>query len=245
MKKQQKIQLTSYEELLGIETDIDKIHLVDISELHSFKNHPFHVNDDTLMNEMVQSVQYFGILHPIIVRTRNAGGYEILSGHRRRHAALLAGIKQVPVIIKECSDDEAVMTMVDSNLQRETLLPSEKAYAYRMKTEAMKHQGIKGAEAGETADQVGKPAGDSGRTVQRYIRLTYLRKELLDMVDNGKIKLTPGFYLSYLTQEEQKLVAERLKGRKVSISAGMAKQLKAASEEASLSEAKIDLICRI
>ena len=165
MKKYREIQLTSYEDLLGIHQETDNVIQVKLSDLHSFEKHPFKVSDDKLMEETRESIEKYGILHPLLVRSRPQGGYEILSGHRRRRAAELAGLKQVPVIVKQCTDDEAVVAMVDSNIQREHLLPSEKAYAYRMKMEALKHQGIQNGDGKETADLLGEQTGESGRTV--------------------------------------------------------------------------------
>ena len=178
------IQFTTYDDLLGISesnADIDKIIEVPLSELHPFRNHPFHVCDDEKMAETVESIRNYGVLNPALVRMCDAGGYELIAGHRRKRGCELAGKDTMPVIVRNYSDDEAVIIMVDSNIQRENILPSEKAFAYKMKMEAMKHQGIKGAdgEPADTADLVGKKAGDSGRKVQRYIRLTIILPELL------------------------------------------------------------------
>ena len=182
MRKGQKdIQLPSYNELLGIDDfvnhEADQIVEVPLSELHPFKDHPFQVRDDEKMEETVESIRNYGVLNPGLVRPRAEGGYEIVAGHRRKRGCELAGKPTMPVLVRDYTDDEAVVIMVDSNIQRENILPSEKAFAYRMKLEAMKHQGAKGN--GDTADLVGKEAGDSGRKVQRYIRLTELLPELL------------------------------------------------------------------
>ena len=203
MRKGQKdIQLPSYNELLGIDDfvnhEADQIVEVPLSELHPFKDHPFQVRDDEKMEETVESIRNYGVLNPGLVRPRAEGGYEIVAGHRRKRGCELAGKPTMPVLVRDYTDDEAVVIMVDSNIQRENILPSEKAFAYRMKLEAMKHQGAKGN--GDTADLVGKEAGDSGRKVQRYIRLTELLPELLEMVDDGKVKFIPAVSLSFLSK---------------------------------------------
>lgn len=242
MRKCREIQLASYEDLLGIHHDTDKVIQVKLSDLHSFDKHPFRVSDDNLMEKTKESIEKHGMLHPLLVRSRPQGGYEILSGHRRKRAAELAGFNQVPAIVKECTDDEAVVTMVDSNIQREHLLPSEKAFAYRMKMEALKHQGIRTADSKGTADMLGEHTGDSGRTVQRYIRLTYLHSGLLEMVDKGKVKTTAGFYLSYLKDFEQEWVFSYLQANQSTISADMANQLKKYSEGGKLTEFAVKLL---
>ena len=169
-----KIKLTSYDELLGGGEETNDIQQVSLEHLHSFENHPFQVNDDEAMAELVESVKEEGILTALLVRPLGDGEYEIIAGHRRRHAAQLAGLKEVPVIIRNMDQDTAVRAMVDSNLQRPNILPSEKAFAYRMKMEAMNHQGTSG---GISAKDIGKNANDSARQVYRYIRLTYLMNE--------------------------------------------------------------------
>ena len=182
-KPKKEIQLTSYDELLGIneaeQNTLNQIVEVPLNELHPFRNHPFHVNDDEKMAETVESIKNYGILNPALVRPRAEGGYELIAGHRRKRGCELAGKSKMPVLIRNYTDDEAVIVMVDSNIQRENLLPSEKAYAYKMKMDAVKHQGIKdeNAVSVDSADLVGQAAGDSGRTVQRYIRLTCLIPE--------------------------------------------------------------------
>ena len=228
MRKPQKaIQLTSYNVLLGIDESVNpgtnQIVEVPLSELYPFKNHPFQVRDDEKMEETVESIRNYGVLNPGLVRPRAEGGYEVVAGHRRKRGCELAGKTTMPVLVRDYTDDEAVVIMVDSNIQRENILPSEKAFAYRMKMEAMKHQGAKGT--GDTADLVGKEAGDSGRKVQRYIRLTELLPELLEMVDNGKIKFIPAVSLSYLTKEEQSWVFKCITENCISVSGAMAEQL--------------------
>lgn len=245
MRKPQKaIQLTSYNELLGIDEYVNpgtnQIVEVPLSELYPFKNHPFQVRDDEKMEETVESIRNYGVLNPGLVRPRAEGGYEVVAGHRRKRGCELAGKTTMPVLVRDYTDDEAVVIMVDSNIQRENILPSEKAFAYRMKMEAMKHQGAKGT--GDTADLVGKEAGDSGRKVQRYIRLTELLPELLEMVDNGKIKFIPAVSLSYLTKEEQSWVFKCITENCISVSGAMADAMKKHSEEGKLTELAVQLI---
>ena len=245
MRKGQKdIQLPSYNELLGIDDfvnhEADQIVEVPLSELHPFKDHPFQVRDDEKMEETVESIRNYGVLNPGLVRPRAEGGYEVVAGHRRKRGCELAGKTTMPVLVRDYTDDEAVVIMVDSNIQRENILPSEKAFAYRMKMEAMKHQGAKGT--GDTADLVGKEAGDSGRKVQRYIRLTELLPELLEMVDNGKIKFIPAVSLSYLTKEEQSWVFKCITENCISVSGAMADAMKKHSEEGKLTELAVQLI---
>ena len=184
-KVREKIKLTSYDELLKVETT-DGLKEIDVDKLHDFSNHPFKVSDDEKMEELTESIRERGVLLPILVRKTNDEEYEIISGHRRTHAARLAGLEKVPVIIRELSDDDATIVMVDSNIQREEILPSEKAYAFQMKLEAIHHKGIKGAESREV---VGEANGLSGRQVSRYIKLTNLLPELLEMVDEKKIAI--------------------------------------------------------
>ena len=182
-----------------------------LSDLHPFEGHPFKVLDDELMEQTVESIKQIGVVSPLIVRPDPEGGFEILSGHRRLHAAQLAGLETVPVIVKEMDDDAAIIFMVDSNLQRENILPSERAFSYKMKLEAMKHQGQRGD---LTSDQVGQKswavnqladdANESKTQVQRFIRLTNLIPEILDMVDDKKIAFNPAVELSYLKPSEQK-----------------------------------------
>ena len=187
-KSAEKIKLTTYDELFGVEENNveGKYTKVPLSQLHPFKNHPFKVLDDEKMQETVESVIQHGVIQPGIVRPC-ADGYEVVAGHRRWRACELAGETEMPVIIRELDDDAATVLMVDTNIQRENLLPSEKARAYRLKYEALKHQGSKGDK--HTADAVGEKAGDSGRTVQRYIRLASLVDGLLELVDTGKIAM--------------------------------------------------------
>ena len=192
-----------------------------LSDLHPFEGHPFKVLDDELMEQTVESIKQIGVVSPLIVRPDPEGGFEILSGHRRLHAAQLAGLETVPVIVKEMDDDAAIIFMVDSNLQRENILPSERAFSYKMKLDAMKHQGTRNdlettsrqvVGKLEAADTIGEQTGESGRQVQRFIRLTNLIPEILDMVDEKKIAFNPAVELSYLKPSEQKEFLEAIAG---------------------------------
>jgi len=188
----------------------EQVQQIPIDELYPFKNHPFKVLDDESMQRTVESVEQYGVLSPLIARPRPEGGYEIISGHRRQHAAQLAGLETLPVIVRNMDDDAAVLLMVDSNLQRENILPSERAFAYKMKLEALKNQG---ARSDLTSSQVGtklradekvaKDSGESRNQVQRFVRLTNLVPELLDMVDEKKISFNPAVELSYLDEKQQ------------------------------------------
>ena len=209
-----------------------------LSDLHPFEGHPFKVLDDELMAQTVESIKQIGVVSPLIVRPDPEGGYEILSGHRRLHAAQLAGLETVPVIVKEMDDDAAIIFMVDSNLQRENILPSERAFSYKMKLEAMKHQGESGdltsAQVGPkswAAQVVAEEAGDSKSQVKRYIRLTNLIPEILDMVDEKKIAFNPAVELSYLKPSEQKEFLEAMDYAQASPSLSQAQRLKKLSQE--------------
>ena len=189
----------------------EQVQQIPIGELFPFKNHPFKVLDDESMQRTVESVEQYGVLSPLIARPRPEGGYEIISGHRRQHAAQLAGLETLPVIVRNMDDDAAVLLMVDSNLQRESILPSERAFAYKMKLEALKNQGARSdltsSQVGmklQALDIVGQEAGDSRNQVHRFIRLTSLIPELLDMVDEKKIAFNPAVELSYLDESQQR-----------------------------------------
>ena len=189
----------------------EQVQQIPIGELFPFKNHPFKVLDDESMQRTVESVEQYGVLSPLIARPRPEGGYEIISGHRRQHAAQLAGLDALPVIVRQMDDDAAVLLMVDSNLQRESILPSERAFAYKMKLEALKNQGARSdltsSQVGmklQALDIVGQEAGDSRNQVHRFIRLTSLIPELLDMVDEKKIAFNPAVELSYLDESQQR-----------------------------------------
>ena len=236
-KSAEKVKLNSFDDLFGINETGETVTSVPLSELHTFKGHPFRVLDDEKMQETVESVKQYGVLMPGIVRPHPEGGYEVIAGHRRWRACELAGLTEMPVIIREMDDDTAVVLMVDTNIQREDILPSEKARAYRMKYEAMKHQGSKGEKY--TADAIGEAAGDSGRTVQRYIRLSELAEELMDYVDENKIPMVAGEKLSYLKAEEQAWVVDAIGNSGIFPSKVQAELLKAGSEAGELTEGKV------
>ena len=220
-----------------------------LSDLHPFEGHPFKVLDDELMEQTVESIKQIGVVSPLIVRPDQEGGFEILSGHRRLHAAQLAGLETVPVIVKEMDDDAAIIFMVDSNLQRENILPSERAFSYKMKLEAMKHQGERGdltsAQVGPkswAAQVVAEEAGDSKSQVKRYIRLTNLIPEILDMVDEKKIAFNPAVELSYLKTSEQKEFLEAMDYAQASPSLSQAQRLKKLSQEGGCT---LDAMCEV
>ena len=220
-----------------------------LSDLHPFEGHPFKVLDDELMEQTVESIKQIGVVSPLIVRPDPEGGFEILSGHRRLHAAQLAGLETVPIIVKEMDDDAAIIFMVDSNLQRENILPSERAFSYKMKLEAMKHQGQRGD---LTSDQVGQKswavnqladdANESKTQVQRFIRLTNLIPEILDMVDEKKIAFNPAVELSYLKPSEQKEFLEAMDYAQASPSLSQAQWLKKLSQEGGCT---LDAMCEV
>lgn len=220
-----------------------------LSDLHPFEGHPFKVLDDELMEQTVESIKQIGVVSPLIVRPDPEGGFEILSGHRRLHAAQLAGLETVPVIVKEMDDDAAIIFMVDSNLQRENILPSERAFSYKMKLEAMKHQGERGdltsAQVGPkswAAQVVAEEAGDSKSQVKRFIRLTNLIPEILDMVDEKKIAFNPAVELSYLKPSEQKEFLEAMDYAQASPSLSQAQRLKKLSQEGGCT---LDAMCEV
>ena len=211
----------------------EQIQQIPLAELHPFTNHPFKVLDDESMQRTVESVEQYGVLSPLIARPRPEGGYEIISGHRRQHAAQLAGLDTLPVIVRQMDDNAAVLLMVDSNLQRENILPSERAFAYKMKLEALKKQGARSDLTSrqivgklETADLVGKGSGESGRQVQRFIRLTNLIPELLNMVDEKKLAFNPAVELSYLDEAQQRDFLEAMNDTQNAPSLSQAQRLK-------------------
>ena len=219
----------------------EQVQQIPIDELYPFKNHPFKVLDDESMQRTVESVEQYGVLSPLIARPRPEGGYEIISGHRRQHAAQLAGLETLPVIVRNMDDDAAVLLMVDSNLQRENILPSERAFAYKMKLEALKNQGarsdltcvqighkLNGAKA---RDIVADESGDNARNVQRFIRLTSLIPELLDMVDEKKIAFNPAVELSYLDESQQRDFLEAMNDTQNAPSLSQAQRLKRLAQE--------------
>ena len=223
----------------------EQVQQIPIGELFSFKNHPFKVLDDESMQRTVESVEQYGVLSPLIARPRPEGGYEIISGHRRQHAAQLAGLDTLPVIVRQMSDDAAVILMVDSNLQREHILPSERALAYKMKLEAIKNQGARSdltspqvAAKFRSDDAVAKDQGISGDTVRRYIRLTNLIPELLDMVDEKKISFNPAVELSYLDESQQRDFLEAMEDTQNAPSLSQAQQLKKMAQQGEFSYEK-------
>ena len=220
-----------------------------LSDLHPFEGHPFKVLDDELMEQTVESIKQIGVVSPLIVRPDPEGGFEILSGHRRLHAAQLAGLETVPVIVKEMDDDAAIIFMVDSNLQRENILPSERAFSYKMKLEAMKHQGQRGdltsyqvGQKSWAVNQLADDANESKTQVQRFIRLTNLIREILDMVDEKKIAFNPAVELSYLKPSEQKEFLEAMDYAQASPSLSQAQRLKKLSQEGGCT---LDAMCEV
>ena len=250
-KKGANINLKGYDDLFSTEesraeAQQERVQEIPLSELHPFEGHPFRVVDDEDMAKTVESVKEYGVLTPAIVRPDPYGGYEIISGHRRHHASELAGKETMPVIVRDLDDDAAIILMVDSNLQRETLLPSERAFAYRMKMDAIKHQGKTTspqlAAKSRSDDEVGQKEGISGDTVRRYIRLTELIPELLDMVDNGQIKFNPAVELSYLAREEQKDFLEAMDYAQAAPSLSQAQRIKKLAQSG---ECTLEAMCDI
>lgn len=242
------IELKSVDDLFATEeiredAQREKVQNISLGELHPFKNHPFKVKDDAAMQDTVDSVREYGVLVPAIARPDPSGGYELIAGHRRHHASELAGKETMPVIIRDLDDDAATIIMVDSNLQREELLPSERAFAYKMKLEAMKRQA--GRPSRENVSQVGtqkrsdqimaEQVGESRNQIQRFIRLTELIPTLLDMVDERKIALNPAVELSYLKKEEQTLLLEAMDSEQATPSLSQAQRLKKFSQQKMLS----------
>ena len=229
----------------------DKITLLPLSELHDFPNHPFKVRDDEAMQEAAESIRQYGVLVPAIVRPREDGGYEIIAGHRRRHGSELAGLSAMPCIVRQMDDDTATILMVDSNIQRENILPSERAQAYKMKLEAIRRKAGRPAKTEEKADEdnspqvaanfraddtVAKDAGISGDTVRRYIRLTELSPELQQMVDEKKIGMTPAVEISYLKPEEQQMLLTAIDSEQATPSLSQAQRMKKLSREGKLND---------
>lgn len=244
------IRLTSVDELFSTEesredAQREKVVEIALSQLHPFQNHPFQVRDDQAMQETADSIREYGVLVPAIARPDPNGGYELIAGHRRHRASQLAGKETMPVIIRELDDDAATIIMVDSNLQRETLLPSERAFAYKMKLEAMKHQGervdLTCAQVGhklegkKSRDILAEQVGQSRNQVQRYIRLTELIPELLELVDERRIALNPAYELSFLKKEEQTKLLDAMESEQTTPSLSQAQRLKKFSQEGHLS----------
>lgn len=253
-RKGANISLSSYDDIFETDTSRneakqERVQEIPLSELHPFEGHPFKVVDDEEMQKTVGSVRDFGVLTPAIARPDPDGGYEIISGHRRHRASELAGKDTMPVIVREMDDDAAIILMVDANLQRETILPSERAFAYKMKLDAIKHQG---ARSDLTSDQVGpkltaaekvaEEANDSQTQVKRYIRLTELTPELLDMVDSGQIKFNPAVELSYLAKEEQKDFLDAMDYAQAAPSLSQAQRIKKLAQEGNCT---LDAMCEI
>ena len=242
-----KIELASVDDLFSTEegrqdAKLEKIQEIPLTELHPFKNHPFKVKDDEAMMETADSIKQYGVLVPAIARPDPEGGYELVAGHRRHRASELAEKETMPVIVRDLDDDAATIIMVDSNLQRESLLPSERAFAYKMKLEAVKHQGTRtdltsrqlGEKSQTSIQKVADQAGESQRQVQRYIRLTELIPELMDMVDEKKIALNPAYELSFLKKEEQVDLLDAMDSEQATPSLSQAQRLKKYSQEGHL-----------
>lgn len=249
------INLPSLDNLFSSEQErqdakLEKIQILPLTELHPFRNHPFQVRDDDEMDKMVDSIKEYGVMTPAIVRPRKDGGYEIVAGHRRCHASQRAGVETMPCIVRDMDDDTAIILMVDSNCQREHILPSEKAKAYEMKLEAIRRKAGRPSKENsrqvvgdfESADLVGQASGESGRQVQRFIRLNKLTPELMKMVDDGKLKTTPAVELSYLTSEEQEDFLSYMESEGCTPSLSQAQKLKEASKESVLTPEKIQHI---
>ena len=251
------IQIASYDDLFKTDAERladtqERIQELPLDKLVPFPNHPFKVTDDEKMQETVDSIKEYGVLVPVLVRPKNDGNFEIVSGHRRHHACILAGKTEIPAIVREMDDDAAILVMVDSNLQRETVLPSEKAFAYKMKLEAMKRQGARtdltSSQVGmklvgkQSLDMIGEQTGDSRNTIHRYIRLTNLEPELLDMVDNKQMAFNSAVEVSYLTENEQSQLKNVLEMNECSPSLSQASRLKKYSQEGKLDANVMDAI---
>ena len=247
MKENRKMELTSYDEIFSTEESRqdaarEKVMEIPLSELYAFRNHPFKVQDDERMLDTAQSIQEYGVLVPAIARPRKDGGYELISGHRRKRGCELAGLETMPVIVRDMDDDAATIVMVDSNIQRESLLPSERAFAYRMKLEAMKRKAgrlpknVSQLGTQKRSDQLmADQAGESRNQIQRFIRLTKLFPQLLDMVDEKKIAFNPAVELSYLKSQEQTELLDAMESEQATPSLSQAQRLKKFSQEGRLS----------
>ena len=245
---------TSEERALEAQTQ-ERVMMLPVSELHDFPGHPFQVRDDEEMEKLVESITQHGVLMPGLVRPRAAGGYEIVAGHRRKFASMKAGIREMPVIVRDMDDDTAVILMVDSNVQRENVLPSEKARAYKMKLDAIKRKAGRPSKENSgqldqnffnpySVEKIAQDAGESTKQVQRYIRLNELIPELLEMVDGNEIKFNPAYELAFLRPEEQAVLYDILQAEEVTPSLSQAQRLKRASQEGRLSEQDIAAIMR-
>lgn len=221
---------------------LERVQNIPLSELHPFKDHPFKVQNNEEMERMIESIRKVGAITPALARPLPDGGYELISGHRRLAACQVLGIETMPVIVREMSDDEAVIAMVDANLQRETILPSEKAFAYKMKLEAIKHQGVASAQVGQkllSVEIVADDAGESRNQIKRYIRLTYLIPELLSMVDENKIAFNPAVEISYLDKSEQRVLLDAMELNDCTPSHAQSIRLKKLSQEGMLDDQMI------
>ena len=247
------VSLNTYADIFSTEQSraedrLEKVREIPLAELHPFKNHPFKVLDDESMQRTVESIARFGVLSPAIARPSPDGGYELVAGHRRHHACELVGMETMPVIVRDLDDDAATILMVDSNLQRETILPSERAFAYKMKLEAIKHQGMRSDLTSTqvaqklSVQQVGDEAGVSKDTVRRFIRLTELIPELLDMVDQKQIAFNPAVELSFLKPEEQKQLLEAMDYAQATPSLSQAQRLKKYSQEG---KCTLEVMCTV
>ena len=245
---------TSEERALEAQTQ-ERVMMLPVSELHNFPGHPFQVRDDEEMEKLAESITQHGVLMPGLVRPRAAGGYEIVAGHRRKFASMKAGIREMPVIVREMDDDTAVILMVDSNVQRENVLPSEKARAYKMKLDAIKRKAGRPSKENSgqldqnffnpySVEKIAQDAGESTKQVQRYIRLNELIPQLLEMVDGNEIKFNPAYELAFLRTEEQAVLYDILQAEEVTPSLSQAQRLKRASQEGRLSEQDIAAIMR-
>lgn len=228
--------------------DAEKVEYIDIDKIKDFPNHPFKVVNDDKMQELASSIKEYGVILPIMVRPKEDGTYEIVSGHRRKMAAQIAGLKDIKCIVKDLTDDEATIIMVDSNIQREEILPSERAFAYKMKLEAMKHQGIRNdltsRPVGDklSTEVLGEEVGESARQIQRYIRLTELIPEVLQMVDDKKVAFRPAVELSYLSEENQYVLLNIMEFNECTPSLAQAIRLKKLEQEGNLTEEKLEII---
>ena len=241
------LQMNSLDELFSSQEErddakLERVKEIPLTELHPFKDHPFKIQNDDEMKRLMESIQKFGTLTPALARPLPEVGYELISGHRRLAACQVLGIETMPVIVREMTDDEAVIAMVDANLQREHILPSEKAFAYKMKLDAIKHQGKASVQVAEkllSVEKVAKDAGESRNQVKRYIRLTYLIPELLSMVDDGKIAFNPAVEISYLDKAEQRVLLDAMEQNDCTPSHAQAIRLKKLSQEGVLQDQTI------
>ena len=252
IKRKSDFTLPSYDDIFTTQemrddAKLEKVQNIPLAELYPFKDHPFKILNNEEMERMIESIRKVGAITPALARPMPDGGYELISGHRRLAACQVLGLETMPVIVREMSDDEAVIAMVDANLQRETILPSEKAFAYKMKRDALNHQGVASPQVGEkllTVEKVGLDSGDSKNQVLRYIRLTELIPEILTMVDNSRIALTPAVELSYLTPQEQRDLLETMESEDCTPSLSQAIQLKKLSQAGELDMDRIFEILR-